>query len=244
MTGGPYFTRHETLAERRAKPEVALRNFHSRVKAWLLGAAAPGGRLLDLAAGRGADCRRYPAFREVVALDIDATALAELRRRVPAQRVATVTADFTRPLPPGLGAFGCVSTMFAAHYACRTPGELAQFVGNVAGHLRPGGVFVGLDLDGDSVAAALGPGGRRSFTDWARLTLTGERLAVEIQSIGDGPKDEWLLRWDRFRAACAAAGMRLCSTGMLDPGGRVPQPDLGAFSRLHRWWIFEAPGPK
>ena len=134
--------------------------------------------------------------------------------------------------------FDAVSVMFAAHYACATHETLQQLVRNVACHLHERGRFVGIDMDGDTVAAEVGPAGR-DYTDWAHLSLDGERLAARIQSISAEPRDEWLLRWPVFLSACQAAGLTLLQTGMLDPGPRVPQPELKAFSKLHRFWVFE-----
>ena len=233
----PYFTSHETEAQRRRKPEVALRNFHSRIKGTLYESGKARGRLLDLAAGRGADCKRYGRYSEVVALDTDGDALTELRRRVTSLPITTVHADFTQPLPPGLGLFDCVSTMFCVHYACQTVDSLTALVSNVADSLKLGGVYIGIDMDGDEVVAALGVDGNKRYTDWAHLSLRGECLSVYIESIG-GCKDEWLVRWPLFRRICEDAGMQLRESNVIDPGRQAMHPELKAFSRLHRWWIF------
>ena len=58
----------------------AATGMNSIIKA-LLFDLLKGHTLLDIAAGRGADLRRYAEFKNVVAVDNDAAALSELSRR-------------------------------------------------------------------------------------------------------------------------------------------------------------------
>lgn len=236
----PYFRTHETLSQRQRKPEVELRNFHSTTKSRLFESTETRGLLLDLAAGRGADCGRYRRFASVHAVDIDADALHQLMQRTRGVDVSPVVADFTRTLDiPVL--FDAVSLMFAAHYACRDWQAMTTLARNVSRHLRPGGRFVGVNMDGEAVRCELAPGRRsRWYKGWANLSLgDGNELYVTIKSIADEPKLEWLVDWSAFVEAMESHGLRLQHTSMLDPTGFVCDPELQAFSRLHRLWIFQ-----
>lgn len=243
----PYFGRNETLRQRKQKPEVEVRNFHSRVKAGLYAAAAAGGSLLDLGAGRGADCRRYARFGRVVAVDSDPDALETLTERVkrcsgPGGHLTTIVADFTEPVDLDTHRpFDAVSLMFAAHYACRTAADLRTLAGNVSRHLRPGGVFFGVDMDGQAVCDELAraPDRCRWYLGWAGLALKSNgALDVTITSIDTAPKTEWLVDWTLFLGAMTEAGLTLTHTAMLDPSHHVENGELRAFSRLHRLWNF------
>lgn len=239
----PYFTHHESREERRARPDVDVRNYHAAVKGGLL-AACPPASLLDLGAGRGADVGRYRRFGRVVAIDTDPDALAELTRRARAAGVPVEThvADMCAPLPSA-GPFTAVSAMFCVHYAMAAREALAR---GVAAALAPGGMFVGIALDGASVLAALGPARRRQFTGWACLALAADdsrALDVTITSISHQPRREWLVPWPELLACLTDAGLQLVRTGLLDPGERVRDPALRAFSMLHRHWAFRKVRP-
>lgn len=229
----PYFTRHESMVQRRVKPEVPLRNFHSALKGSLLSGAPPRATLLDLGAGRGAECFRYKHFSQVVAVDKDPAALAELSRRC-GGRVPTRCADFQKPLMLH-GLFTYVSAFFCCHYAVP---DLETFAGNVARHLAPGGTFVGTDLDGAAVLTRLRECRAAVFCGgWARLELQPDdrHLNVTIASISDAPKPEGLLFWPDFLAAMQKHGLQLVDTGMFAPTGLAD--DLAEYSRMHRWWV-------
>ena len=231
----PYFTHTETVRERQRSPEVAVRNFHSGVKGWLLERCRRGRCLLDLGAGRGAECRRYGRFLSVTAVDTDAEALAELTRRCGPGHVRTVCRDFCRPLDLGC-TFDMVSAFFCCHYAA---GRLEEFAANVAGHLRPGGLFVGAALDGEAVLACLRTDRVRTFgRGWARLHLLDDErhLSVTITSISQQPKVEGLLVWAEMVKVLRGHGLEAQATATFRP--RDMDEDLAAFSRLHRWWVF------
>lgn len=257
----PYFRVNETLDQRRRAPALQVRNYHSRVKAGLFARGAEGTRrpaLLDLAAGRGADCARYRSFARVTAVDKDSDALVELLRRasrsLPTCCVQCLQVDMTDTVALG-ETFDVVSVMSALHYACEGRGRLERFAENVARHVRPGGAFIGLDLDGAAVRAALGSEGRRSFTDWATLQLDGDSLWVTIRSISDRAMREGLLDWAAFEHLMASHGFVTECTHLLSPDAEVVDEDLRSFSRLHRCWVMRkaptaagpappAPGPR
>lgn len=239
----PYFRVNETIEQRRRAPALQVRNYHSRIKAGLFARGAESVRdpaLLDLAAGRGADCARYKSFARVTAVDRDSDALMELIRRasrsLPTCCVQCLQVDMTDTVTLG-ETFDVVSVMSALHYACEGQGRLERFAENVARHLRPGGVFVGLDLDGAAVRAALGDEGKRSFTDWATLELDGDALWVTIRSISDQSIREGLLDWEAFERLMASHGIITESSQLLCPGAEVADEDLRSFSRLHRCWV-------
>lgn len=238
----PYFSNHETLAERHRKPELQLRNFHSRVKSELFRSTETEGTLLDLAAGRGADCKRYAQFSSVCALDIDADALRELIRRASCLHevhLRAVVGDITSCLHLLPQYYDAVSLMFAAHYACRDQKALTALARNVSAHLRQGGRFVGVDMDGEAVRMELAGQRSKWYKGWAHLSLTDDdELYVTIKSIGDEPKLEWLCDWPAFVETMEAQGLHLVHTAMLDPEGSVEDRELQAFSKLHRSWIF------
>lgn len=231
----PYFTRHESMYQRRLKPEVPLRNFHSAVKGSLLSGAPPKATLLDLGAGRGAECFRYRYFSQVVAVDKDPAALAELSRRCKGT-ARTVCADFLKPLVLHT-LFDCVSAFFCCHYAVP---DLDTLAGNVARHLAPGGTFVGVDLDGAAVLARLRDCRAAVFCGgWAKLELQPDdrHLHVTIASISNAPKPEGLLFWPDLLAALQKHGIELVETGMFAPTGLAD--DLAEYSRMHRWWVLK-----
>ena len=239
-----YFTYHEGKGSRRHKVEVSLRNYHSRVKSGLLADAArqhPGASLLDLGAGRGADCARYAQFRCVTAVDQDAEALAELRRRaaVIGQEVDIRQGNMLDYR--GGRQADVISTMFCAHYACGTDQSQQALAATVSENLKAGGHYVGLSMDGDSVLRELGNVRQKSYVGWAHISLTDGSppcLNVTINSISPTPKREPLLMWPSFRAAMEASGLRLVCEGMLNPGTAIANAQLAAFSKLHRWWAF------
>ena len=209
------------------------------------GASEPHARLLDLGAGRGADTRRYSLFRHVTAVDRDPDALRELRRRAVGP-VETVWADMTAPLPLKGRQYDAVSAMFCTHYACGDPQTLDAFARNVSAHLRGGGKFVGLHLDGETVARELQACRTRSYRGWAELALADDdaHLDVTIRSISCRPKAEALVMWPTFVRVMTDHGLILDHTEMLDPGTAVRDVELRAFSRLHRSWSFvRVPAP-
>lgn len=234
-----YFTTNESLAQRRRKPEVAVRNYHSRCKAELLKRGPNGGSLLDLGAGRGADASRYNQFCRVLAVDQDADALKELSRRTGnATQVKTTCADFCRPLEIQEH-FDITAAFFCCHYAFR---NLAAFAENVARSLVSGGLFVGIDLDGTRVLEMLRVERQKTFGGkWARMELLDDdrNIAVTIESISDQPKTESLVFWQVFRRAMQHQGLVLLDTGILEPGQSISDESLANFSRLHRWWVFK-----
>lgn len=122
------------------------------------------GTLLDLAAGRGADMRRYKKYySEVYAVDIDNDALSELLRRRDNYEGSTkihvihanvrdfigspteVTEPFTH------NQFDVVLCNFAIHYILKEHDDLITFYNFVFAVLKPGGLFMFTSLDGSKV---------------------------------------------------------------------------------------------
>jgi len=228
-----------------------LRNFHSSVKSRLFARAIltisrssqkghTSSTLLDLGAGRGADCARYKQFKNVLAIDKDQDALGQLQTRLQkSHKVCTLCADMTQPFE-NLGQFHVISAMFSCHYACETIDSLDRFANNVASSLKVGGCFIGIDIDGRKVTEALDGAGRMDFCDWAILELQEGCLMVTIRSISDRPKKEWLVDWPALCRAMANHGLSLRHTELLDPTPTdISHSDLRAFSRLHRVWMFQ-----
>lgn len=242
-----YFTCNESKAERQRKPEVQLRNYHSAQKARLfqdaLEAAPSPCTLLDLAAGRGADCGKYGLFSHVEAVDRDADAIRELKRRCPFDSVVGVVGDvLSIPEPPRL--FSVVSVMFACHYFAGCSGDLDRLCATIHARLQPGGVFVGIDIDGDRVRRELGRDGTVEYADWARMQRIGaSEMLVTIRSISESPKREWFFDWQPFHDMCCRHGMELVFTKVLMPAAAdIAHPGLRAFSGLHRQWMFRKKG--
>ena len=242
-----YFTSHETKSERQRKPEVQLRNYHSAVKAQLFKSAISASRhpetLLDLAAGRGADCSRYAAFPLSVAVDRDAAAIEELKRRCPAPSVFGVVADILQLEGQDRfrGRFGVVSLMFACHYFCGCLQNLRTLCSVVSEALTPGGVFIGVDIDGQRVKRELSQKPVLEYAGWARLQrLDDAEMLVTITSISQQPKREWFFDWDTFAGVVSEYGLQLVFTKVLLPSASdIAHPGLRAYSGLHRQWLFQ-----
>lgn len=109
--------------------------------------AAPG-RLLDLACGPGSlaarAADRFPGA-EIVGVDVDPVML-ELARRTTGDRVRWVDADLSRPewtSAVGGGPFDAAVSATGLHWLVES--ALPALAGQLAGLLRPGGVFVNVD---------------------------------------------------------------------------------------------------
>ena len=232
-----YFTNNESKESRRRRPEVAVRNFHSSVKASLF-SNANAGNLLDLGAGRGADVSRYKRFQSVTAVDSDEEALEQLSIRASAAGVAveTIHADFTKPLNLSKR-YNTISAMFCVHYAVQDDGTCEGLALNVQRYLMPGGSFIGICMDGDKVYKELSSG-PRWFGNWAKLELqSSSAVSVQIASISNLPKQERLVRWQAFASAMWQAGLIVEYTSCLEPGGAIQDEGLRKFSQLQRFWV-------
>ncbi len=137
--------------------------------------------VVDIAAGQGADLARYAdaGVKQLLAMDIDSAAIAELiRRRFSIvsrgrahkrmgnfSRVGMIThalvGDLKRPVEQTLadmcqfgvfpGAAKGVSCMFAIHYLCDTTDNIRRVLGLVSKLLGPGGVFIFTTMDGTAI---------------------------------------------------------------------------------------------
>ena len=144
-----------------------MQAFHNAVKRELLDRFVPrGGRLLDLACGRGGDVHKWLSrgLSSVTGLDVSAKSLQEARGRY-ARAVAGAVAGERGGAPthceflvadlcegPWRGRGGgekydAVTCMFALHYFWRDERAARAFMETVADNLAPGGHFVGVVPD-------------------------------------------------------------------------------------------------
>jgi SAM-dependent methyltransferase len=107
---------------------------------------ADGGPALEFAIGTGRvgialAARGVP----VSGIELSAPMLAQLRRKVDADRLPVVAGDMATTVVPGAGSFSLVYLVWNSISNLRTQAEQVQCFRNAAHHLRPGGRFV-IDL--------------------------------------------------------------------------------------------------
>lgn len=140
-----------------------LNLFHNDAKRALLARFAPrGGRLLDLACGRGGDVHKWTRLGVAVVkgLDCSARSVEEARARFQAARGGGATrcefeqVDLARAAWTDGAQYDVVTCMFALHYFFETEAAAKALFRTASQSLRPGGVFVGIVPDGLRVNAA------------------------------------------------------------------------------------------
>lgn len=130
--------------------------------------------------------------------------------------------------------------MFACHYFCGCMQDLETLCKVVSDALTPGGVFIGVDIDGQRVRRELEQTPVLDYAGWARMQrLDDAEMMVTITSISHEPKREWFFDWDTFAGVAGRHGLELMFTKVLLPSASdIAHPGLRAFSGLHRQWMF------
>jgi SAM-dependent methyltransferase len=160
--------------------------------------------VIDAAAGRGADLHLYKqeCVENLLAIDIDPTAISELvrrrneitgynkqRMRAPSKCVQSTSlhalvADLRTPSdvlipriiqsrPPERG-YDAVVINFAIHYLCESDDNIRNFLITVARLLAPEGVFIFTTMDGEAIVNLLSEHKIKPGMEW-------------VVSSGDGP---------------------------------------------------------
>jgi ubiquinone/menaquinone biosynthesis C-methylase UbiE len=113
---------------------------------WALQGLTPRGHLLELGSGSGAmaegTAQAHPDLRLTVT-DLDPAMVAACRRRLAAHPQVTVAEADVTDLPFEDGSFDVVASYLMLHHVI----GWQQALGEAARVLRPGGTFVGYDLD-------------------------------------------------------------------------------------------------
>jgi ubiquinone/menaquinone biosynthesis C-methylase UbiE len=168
-----------STVERWACTNAAWRAVTRRlVVPWVLSGQDLVGEVLELGTGAGANAAallsRFPSVR-LTATDIDSAMLAVARRRLGAfgDRVVIREAD-AAALPFADDAFDAVVSLLMLHHV----GDWRGAVSECARILRPGGRFVGYDLDRG------GPAGRRRHEDAGHVLMTAEELRAALAGSG------------------------------------------------------------
>jgi SAM-dependent methyltransferase len=154
--------------------------------------------VMDAAAGRGADLHRYQQIgvKNMLALDVDSTAIAELIRRkfefvahktgaVEPMNVITMVADLKAPAAQlqsslstkfniGLGSMDAVVCNFAIHYMCDTLDNMRNMLRFVHSMLAPNGVFIFTTMNGRALFDLLS-----TEPDWFVEEGTTKKYAIK-----------------------------------------------------------------
>ncbi|KAL6307907.1 mRNA capping enzyme-domain-containing protein [Sparassis latifolia] len=225
------------VTQRKDSPIIGLKSFNNWVKSVLItrfahpvlaaspvASGGPGrGRVLDIGCGKGGDLTKWAKakVREYVGVDIAAISVEQAAARHAGLRAPRFTASFfpldcythalSAALPPAvLRPFDVVSLQFCMHYAFESERKVRQMLENVAGALRPGGVFIGTIPDSEQLLAqldALPPNVEEltwgnsvykiRFEDRAQHPLFGHRYWFFLRdAVDDVP--EYVVHWDNF----------------------------------------------
>lgn len=138
----------------------------------------PTGRLLEIGAGSGsmaeAIARRWPEL-DVVATDVDPVMVESARQRLAACPNATAWPADTTALPFDDAEFDVVASFLMLHHVVDWTAALSE----AARVLRPGGTFVGYDLDRTRFATLIHWADRSPY----RL-IAHDELAPALRSAG------------------------------------------------------------
>ena len=238
----------QALRARAAGEALPLKQYHNAIKRALINRfAGDGGRLLDLACGRGGDIHKWFDAGVAYALGVDLSPgeieeakrryaeAADKRARGGGGGVATVaefrvcdtlgSAPFAAPPP-----FDAMSCMFAAHYFFVSEAAASTFLANVAANLKPGGFFFGTVPSGKRVMAAIKAGGRWPTLDTRMLKLAA-RWRGDVKPFGCGYT---CAIGDTVTAAVAAADGSDPSSGAASEGSYEYLVFFSAFTALAR----------
>ena len=191
----------------------------------------PKGKVLDEASGRGADLGRYydSGVTELVCIDKDASGLSELVNRkysfaVEKKRAMNITcyvADLTNfsTLPIVGDAFDAIVCNFAIHYMCDSKKSIINLLSNNYAHLKQGGVFIFVAMDGALVFNLLkkkkgnwiGDDGKyniKRLYEEDKFLNYGQEISIKLPFSPEAYK-EYLVNIDYICDICAGYGMKL-----------------------------------
>jgi len=134
--------------------DLKLRQMHNLIKASLIQKYA-GERVLDLACGRGGDLAKYSENTHYVGMDISSESIAEAKSRASNVSMHTefevrdiTLLDMDRFEQKSLNTVSC---MFALHYLWDRVEHMDKLLHQIHTWLTPGGTFIGIIPDADSV---------------------------------------------------------------------------------------------
>jgi len=173
-------TQEEALRARELGASAPLKKYHNDIKRRLITRfAKPGGRLLDLACGRGGDIRKWfdANIAFVKGIDLSPGEIQEAesryagtrkdwRYRMSRTQCVFVATDKVGKEDLGLGneePYDAVTCMFAIHYFFATEQTLHCFLRNASAALADRGFFFGTCPDGKAVMAGVQKGGGQSL---------------------------------------------------------------------------------
>jgi len=140
--------------DRSAALDIKPRGMHNLIKAHLIQKFA-GGRVLDLACGRGGDLAKYASVDNYTGIDISADSIAEAKKRAlnvemhtdfEVQDITMLDADRFEA-----ETVDTVSCMFALHYFWDRVEHMDKLLHQINTWLKPGGTFIGIIPDAESV---------------------------------------------------------------------------------------------
>lgn len=207
-----------------------MRCFHNKVKSRLISKGVDmtdGKTLLDIGCGRGGDLYKWEkcALEYVYAYDPNPAYIEEATRRLNSSNLNCNYEFSTKMFKGGENCFDIVSCQFAVHYLFESDDTLNEHLKYVACMLKPGGVYIGTCVDGDSVIERVSPLHYNYFSNKAvciRVPYmdkirqeTGVPLNVHLAgTLYFGEKSishEFVVKKDVLTRRCEAVGLRLVS---------------------------------
>lgn len=209
-----------------------MRSFHNKVKSLLISHSAQitdGKTLLDIGCGRGGDLFKWhnSGLEYVYAYDPNDSYIEEAKKRMREsglRRNYVFSTDLFRPTKYS-HQFDVVSCQFAIHYLFASDEVLNEHLDFVQKMLKPGGVYVGTFMDGDSVIQRVAPLQDNYFENQAvRVQIpymdnihqdTGVPINVHLSStLYFGEKSvshEFVVKKEVLTRRCKEVGLRLVS---------------------------------
>lgn len=185
-----------------------------RVEARLYDSVANGSQILDIGAGTG---RSWFQWKErnykVWAIEPDAASYAKLRER-PGIKTMRMGGEDGR-LAKWIEA-GSIDAIFMIHSLTFFGGDMTKLVENISHCLRPGGMLIGVGLDGKKLREMLAHGAidcpafriKQTGHDKVVITMKHKKSLVHDQT-------EYILNYDEWFSRLKAVGIELIETGFM-----------------------------